>query len=97
MSGKKLMFVDHGLCVFPAKPATELQTDKHAVINDASVVSEGHKISSGMISCHNSLKSSKAHTVTGKFSVEFVKLEESKQNIAICRYLIHRGETQTRE
>jgi hypothetical protein len=37
MSGKKLMFVDHGLCVFPVKPATELQTDKHVIINYASV------------------------------------------------------------
>jgi len=47
MSGKELIFVEHGLRVFAVKPATELQTDKHAVINDASMVSEGHKIYRG--------------------------------------------------
>ena len=63
------MCVDHGQCVFSAKPAAELQTHKHVVINYASMLSEGQEIFRGLIACQNLQKSYKAHTVTSKISI----------------------------
>ena len=68
------------LCVIYVKPATELQTDKHAMVNEASRVSEERKISCGLISCHNSLKSSKAHTVTGISRSNSWSVKKAKKN-----------------